>query len=155
MIKPIKSIRTKLSARHLKRIVFLFGCDRAVTVRTAVAEEPPVELCLRDLIEIEGETVKVTETKTDEYGRAVGHSLTPSFGKTEEGIWVAENCWRFGFIIRYREEWTEVTGYSYEPWHIRYVGEEHAGRIYECDIPLEYYVMQLKEAQFALAMKGV
>ena len=83
------------------------------------------------------------------------HSLTPSFGKTDEGIWVAENCWRFGFIIRYREEWTEVTGYSYEPWHIRYVGEEHAGRIYECDIPLEYYVMQLKEAQFALAMKGV
>ena len=88
-------------------------------------------------------------------GASRNHSLTPSFGKTDEGIWVAENCWRFGFIIRYREEWTEVTGYSYEPWHIRYVGEEHAGRIYECDIPLEYYVMQLKEAQFALAMKGV
>ena len=76
-------------------------------------------------------------------------SLTESFVNTEEGKWVAENCWRFGYIIRYKEEWTDVTGYAYEPWHVRYVGKEHAERIYQLDIPLEYYVAQLREAQFA------
>lgn len=77
-------------------------------------------------------------------------SLTEAFGKTEEGKWVEENCHRFGFIIRYKEEWTDITGYSFEPWHVRYVGVEHATRIHELDIPLEYYVAQLREAQYAL-----
>lgn len=77
-------------------------------------------------------------------------SLTESFGKTEEGKWVAENCHRFGYIIRYKEEWTDITGYAFEPWHVRYVGVEHAARIHELDIPLEYYVAQLREAQYAL-----
>ncbi len=88
-------------------------------------------------------------------GNRRDHSLTEAFGETEEGMWVAENCWRFGFIIRYKDEWTDVTGYSYEPWHIRYVGAAHAKRIHDIDIPFEYYILQLKEAQFALAMKGV
>ena len=77
-------------------------------------------------------------------------SLTESFGSTPEGIWVAENAHRFGFIIRYKAEWEEITGYAYEPWHIRYVGVEHAACIYELDIPLEYYIAQLREAQWAL-----
>lgn len=77
-------------------------------------------------------------------------SLTESFAGTEEGQWVAENAHRFGFIIRYKEGWTEITGYSYEPWHVRYVGKEHAKRIYEMDIPLELYIAQLREAQYAL-----
>ena len=77
-------------------------------------------------------------------------SLTESFGSTPEGIWVAENAHRFGFIIRYKAEWEEITGYAYEPWHIRYVGVEHAERIYELDIPFEYYIAQLREAQWAL-----
>ncbi|MBE5786296.1 MAG: D-alanyl-D-alanine carboxypeptidase family protein [Clostridiales bacterium] len=81
-------------------------------------------------------------------------SLTGSFGKTDEGKWVAENCHRFGFIIRYKEEWTDITGYSYEPWHVRYVGREHAEMIYQMDIPLEYYVAQLREAQYALMIYG-
>ena len=59
-----------------------------------------------------------------------------------------ENCHRFGFIIRYKEEWTEITGYADEPWHVRYVGAEHAKRIYEMDIPLEYYVEMLRQAQY-------
>ncbi|MBE5771057.1 MAG: D-alanyl-D-alanine carboxypeptidase family protein [Clostridiales bacterium] len=77
-------------------------------------------------------------------------SLTESFINTPEGAWVAENAHRFGYIIRYKEEWTEITGYSYEPWHVRYVGKEHAQRIHALDIPLEYYIAQLQEAQFAL-----
>ena len=77
-------------------------------------------------------------------------SLTESFINTPEGAWVAENAHRFGYIIRYKEEWTEITGYSDEPWHVRYVGKEHAQRIHALDIPLEYYIAQLQEARFAL-----
>ena len=73
--------------------------------------------------------------------------LTQAFGKTKEGKWVAENAHRFGFIIRYKEGWEDITGYSYEPWHLRYVGKEHAERIYELDIPLEYYIKALFEAK--------
>ena len=73
-------------------------------------------------------------------------NLSASFAKTKQGQWVAENAHRFGFIIRYKEEWTDITGYAYEPWHIRYVGKEHAAIIYEMDIPLETYIAALRAA---------
>ena len=49
-------------------------------------------------------------------------NLYDCFGDTPEGKWVAANAHRFGFIIRYPEGGTGVTGYAYEPWHLRYVG---------------------------------
>ena len=81
-------------------------------------------------------------------GRKGGSGLTARFGDTKEGQWVAQNAHRFGYIIRYKEEWTAITGYAYEPWHIRYVGKEHAGRLFELDIPLDTYVAMLSEAAF-------
>jgi len=76
-----------------------------------------------------------------------GH-LNAAFGKSEEGRWVAQNAHRFGFIVRYRADWTDITGYADEPWHIRYVGREHAQTIVDLDIPLETYVAQLSAAAF-------
>ena len=70
--------------------------------------------------------------------------LNAAFGKSPEGIWLAENAWRFGFIIRYKAEWTDVTTYAYEPWHVRYVGQKHAAILQEADIPLEQYVETLR-----------
>lgn len=74
--------------------------------------------------------------------------LNGAFGDSEAGKWVRENGHRFGFIIRYKEEWTEITGYADEPWHVRYVGIEHAERIYEMNIPLEYYIEMLWQARY-------
>ena len=73
--------------------------------------------------------------------------LKASFGTTKEGIWLADNCYRFGFILRYQKEWEDTTGYGYEPWHIRYIGVEHALRIRELNIPLEQYIEALRLAQ--------
>lgn len=73
-----------------------------------------------------------------------GKGLTKEFGDSPEGIWLAENCYRFGFIIRYKAEWKQITGYTYEPWHIRYVGVEHAMAIKELDIPFETYIELLR-----------
>lgn len=70
--------------------------------------------------------------------------LNSSFAQTKECQWLHKNAHRFGFIVRYKEEWTDITGYSYEPWHIRYVGATHAQIIYELDIPLEEYIAALR-----------
>ena len=66
-------------------------------------------------------------------------NLNRSFGDTDEGKWVAQNAHRFGFIIRYKKEWTDITGYAYEPWHLRYVGLAHSMALFELNIPYEYY----------------
>ena len=79
-------------------------------------------------------------------GRRTNSKLRASFGNSPEGRWLAENCYRFGFILRYKEAWTETTGYAYEPWHIRYIGVGHALRIQALDIPFEDYIDLLRTA---------
>lgn len=81
-------------------------------------------------------------------GTPQNQKLNQAFGDTQAGAWVRENCHRFGFIIRYKAEWTEITGYADEPWHVRYVGKEHAQRIFEMNIPLEYYIDTLRQVQY-------
>jgi zinc D-Ala-D-Ala carboxypeptidase len=44
------------------------------------------------------------------------------FGATPAGIWLAQNSWKYGFIVRYQQGQEAITGYEYEPWHFRYVG---------------------------------
>ncbi|WP_227004108.1 M15 family metallopeptidase [Salicibibacter halophilus] len=65
--------------------------------------------------------------------------LSTSFAETKEGEWVAEHAHEHGFIIRYPKDGEEITEISYEPWHLRYVGEEAAEIIYEHDITLEEF----------------
>ena len=78
--------------------------------------------------------------------RARESGLTSSFGNTVTGKWLRDNCWRFGFILRYQEGWEAVTGYNFEPWHVRYVGKEYAKAIYEMDVPLETFMLALRES---------
>lgn len=51
-----------------------------------------------------------------------GCIITACFGDTPSGQWTAANCWRYGFIVRYRQGDEHITGYKDEPWHLRYVG---------------------------------
>lgn len=55
-----------------------------------------------------------------------GCAILACFGQTEGGRWLAENGWRYGFIVRYPDGWKNTTGYTYEPWHLRYLGVEVA-----------------------------
>jgi D-alanyl-D-alanine carboxypeptidase len=63
-----------------------------------------------------------------------------NFIGTKEDKWLQENAHKFGFIIRYPKGKEHITGYKYEPWHIRYVGKEHARRIRDKNITLEEYL---------------
>jgi D-alanyl-D-alanine carboxypeptidase len=61
-------------------------------------------------------------------------SLAACFADTDEGIWLRDNAWRFGFIMRYPADKTPVTGYEFEPWHYRYVGVPLATEMHETGI---------------------
>ena len=82
-------------------------------------------------MDIEGETTK-------------GTGLTEAFGESPEGIWTAEHCAEYGFIIRYPKGKTNITGYIYEPWHLRYVGKEAAAEITELGVTFEEYILAVR-----------
>lgn len=76
---------------------------------------------------------------------SVNQLLRSSFGKTQEGIWLQNNAWKFGFIIRYPKGKEKITGYSYEPWHIRYVGIKASKEMKSKDMVLEEYLEYCNE----------
>ncbi|PNB77299.1 D-Ala-D-Ala carboxypeptidase VanY, partial [Pseudomonas sp. FW305-BF6] len=57
-----------------------------------------------------------------------------------EGKWIEKNAWKYGFILRYPKDKTEVTGIQFEPWHIRYVGFPHSAIMKEKNFALEEYI---------------
>ena len=60
--------------------------------------------------------------------------------------WMKKNCYKYGFIIRYPKDNSTITGYKEEPWHLRYIGIEHATKVTELGITYdEYYDLYFKE----------
>lgn len=80
-------------------------------------------------------------TTVDVSSSNVGYDLD-AFEGTAEAEWLAANSWRFGFIVSYPEGKEEITGYAYEPWHIRYVGEEPAAAVRESGLTLHEYLLE-------------
>lgn len=76
---------------------------------------------------------------------SVNRELTTDFGKTEEGRWLQNHAHEFGFIIRFPQGKEHLTGFQYEPWHVRYVGVDVAKEIYENDWLLEDYILMQKQ----------
>ena len=72
------------------------------------------------------------------------------FAGTKHSEWLNEHCWEYGFIIRYTKEKEKITGFVAEPWHIRYVGVEHAMYMKEHDLCLEEYVKGLKDGTIVI-----
>lgn len=82
------------------------------------------------------------QAAADTYSARPGHSehqtglafdvnqINSSFDNTNEAIWLRNNCYKFGFILRYPQGKTNETGYNYESWHFRYVGEDLATKLY-------------------------
>lgn len=61
------------------------------------------------------------------------------FGNTEEAAWLEDNAHKYGYIIRFPKDQDNITGYKYEPWHIRYVGVNLATELYNEGLTLEEY----------------
>ena len=87
-----------------------------------------------------GKSEHQTGLTMDVTSDAVGRQLVQSFGETDEGIWIRENAHHYGFIVRYPEGKEEITGYMYEPWHLRFLGIALATEIYESGLTYEEYI---------------
>lgn len=82
------------------------------------------------------------QENADTYSARAGHSehqtglaidvntIDSSFEGTSESNWLKDNCYKYGFIIRYPKGKENITGYMYEPWHIRHVGKDLAAKLY-------------------------
>ncbi len=91
-------------------------------------------------------------TLADTYSARAGHSEhqtglafdinnpSSSFINTREAIWIEKNCAKYGFIIRYQKSKESITGYKYEPWHIRFLGKKLAKKVTKSGKCLEEYL---------------
>ncbi len=92
------------------------------------------------------------QQEADTYSARPGHSehqtglafdlntIDDSFADTAEGKWVGLHAHEYGFIVRYPDGKSDITGFQYEPWHIRYLGVETATAVYESGLCLEEYL---------------
>jgi len=92
-----------------------------------------------------GQSEHQTGLAMDVSAASVNYALEEAFGETVEGIWLAEHAAEFGFIIRYPQEKEEITGYKYEPWHLRYVGVDVAEYVTAQGLTLEEYLGEPKK----------
>ena len=95
-----------------------------------------------------GKVVAVPGTSEHEVGLAVdlcdytNQNLDESQAETVTQKWLMANSWKYGFILRYPVDKSDLTGIIYEPWHYRYVGKDIAAEIYSRGICLEEYLSQ-------------
>lgn len=100
----------------------------------------------REAQELAAESVAIPGTSEHQLGLAVDivDYNHPQLDQTQEDTqvqkWLMENSWRYGFILRYPPEKSDITGIIYEPWHYRYVGKAAAKEIYQQNITLEEYL---------------
>ena len=96
--------------------------------------------------EIAKESVAVPGTSEHQLGLAVDivangyYVLDYTQAKTKTQAWLMEHCWEYGFILRYPDNTTDITGIIYEPWHYRYVGTEVSLELRDLGITLEEYL---------------
>ncbi|WP_051536532.1 D-alanyl-D-alanine carboxypeptidase family protein [Ruminococcus flavefaciens] len=92
------------------------------------------------------------KAKADTYSARPGHSehqtglamdinnASDSFNNTKEAKWIAENCYKYGFILRYPQGKQDITGYKYESWHVRYLGKALAKEVHDSGLTLEEFL---------------
>ncbi len=73
------------------------------------------------------------------------NTIDDSFAGTPEAIWLEEHCYEYGFIIRYPKGKDSITGYKYEPWHIRYVGKDVAQAVHDAAVACGDPTLTLEE----------
>lgn len=80
--------------------------------------------------------------------------LDNCFAYTSGGQWLAKNSYKYGFVLRYPEDKTDITGYRYESWHFRYVGIDLATALYQSNLTLDEAWPYLQDAQETLKKNG-
>nr|WP_238162549.1 M15 family metallopeptidase [Cohnella sp. AR92] len=98
-----------------------------------------------------GQSEHQTGLAMDVSSASANFELETTFGDTKEGKWLAKHAYEYGFIIRYPKDMQDITGYTYEPWHVRYVGKDVAKAVLDSGSKtleefMESYDQQAREA---------
>ncbi|MGE5678172.1 MAG: D-alanyl-D-alanine carboxypeptidase family protein [Pseudomonadota bacterium] len=109
--------------------------SRRMSRKTAMEEASKV-------VALPGASEHQTGLAVDVNSEGVG--LVRNFADTTQGKWLADNSWKYGFVVRYPGDKSEITGIIFEPWHIRYVGNVHAEIMKSRNLCLEEYVDYLR-----------
>ncbi len=129
------------AANHQMQLLAVSGYrsyDRQVQVFNTEVQNVGREQAVQ-VVAIPGNSEHQTGLSMDISSASANFALSEQFGETPEGKWLAENAHKFGFILRYPNGKEGITGYQYEAWHFRYVGEKAASEIHENDLTLEEY----------------
>ncbi len=87
-----------------------------------------------------GQSEHQTGLVMDVTSKSVDYQLTEGFAETKEGKWLQDHAYEYGFIIRYPKDAEHITGYIYEPWHIRYLGVEMATDVFNSKVTYEEFL---------------
>ena len=116
-----------IKANYLDKKIFSLSLEDARTVVQSYSAIP-------------GQSEHQTGLCVDFITSDMGSELTEAFELTDAYRWLSQNAYKFGFILRYPDGKEDITGYTYEPWHYRFVGREAATDIYNGNITLEQYL---------------
>ncbi|RSK27270.1 D-alanyl-D-alanine carboxypeptidase family protein [Bacillus sp. HMF5848] len=96
-------------------------------------------------VALPGNSEHQTGLAIDISGSSVGYKLTQELGNVKEGQWVRDNAHKYGFIVRYPLGKEDITGYKYEPWHLRYVGIDAATYMFKNGLTFEEFMETAKK----------
>lgn len=114
--------------------VYIFSAYRSYEKQISIYNNSPNKSYVANPGHSEHQTGLVLDIST------LNSGLTVHFENTNEFKFLKNNAHLYGFILRYPKDKEYITGYSYEPWHYRYVGIEHAKIIYDNNLTLEEYI---------------
>ena len=147
-------LRMMAHAREDGITLLICSAYRSPEYQTTLFENKKAELMQNGMAE--SEAIQTTATIITHPGTSEHHTglavdiVTPEYQGLDSGFentpafqWLSQNGAKYGFILRYPKDKQDITDIIYEPWHYRYVGEEHAAAINEQKLCLEEYVEQL------------
>lgn len=115
--------------------LIIYGAHRSTELQQAILDEKGPEIAAKP---------GFSEHETG-YAFDFSETVNYDYQGTGDFAWLNENCYKYGFIVRYSEEKKDITKIEAEPWHFRYVGIPHAWYITENDLCLEEYIDLLRE----------
>ena len=129
------------SFRPVARQAYLFGNQVQRHINAGYSEEEAFEAARR-VVAYPGSSEHNLGLAVDIVSNSY-HGLTANQANTPEGIWLAENSYRYGFVLRYPYYQQHITNIIFEPWHFRYVGVAAAQEMFERGLVLEEFVSEL------------
>lgn len=133
--EPMKIMIEDFYNLYYNDTLIIYGAHRSTERQQAILDEKGPEIAAKP---------GYSEHETG-YAFDFSEIVNYDYQGTGDFAWINENCYKYGFIVRYTEEKKDITKIAAEPWHFRYVGIPHAWYITKNDLCLEEYIDLLRE----------